>query len=534
MIHAEPSPILEVSLPDGGYVGSNSDSWLDEGWLRSLTGTSQTFAVRVNNTSAEKRSYNTHVIIALNEAGYHNLQSLVVNGISVPQSAFKYGTPRPFNLWDWPSDDVFPTWYDDTSVNVGTISYNGYKTIVISVAFSSVTGIRMHFDAYGSTVLGGPSSLGHIAHNRLSEDSTVLFNVESSSNGWCTRYLTVKTNPEGITIIPGEGWYEKGANVDLEAPLYVPDEGGFSGYRYKFDHWDVDGDTVGGNPIVVCMTTNHTANAHYTLQYYLTITHTAGGVTDPAASGWYEAETAASVTAVPDPGYVLDRWELDGTPIGSTNPYNVLMNSAHTLHAVFICSPQTYYLTVKTDPLGVTSIPGEGWYDAGEEVVLTTPNFVDVSLGTRYEFAFWDIDGAPQGAGVNPIMVTMNVNRTATAHYTLQHYLTVRTNPSGLVAIWGEGWYDASAGVPLAAPDAGGYDFRFWDVDGISQGDDIQSIFVVMDTPHTATANYEPITVGGATVSVQLLPVGPWMVLNVLLFAAVFITASWVKRLRKR
>ena len=55
-----------------------------------------------------------------------------------------------------PSGDVYPTWFNDTLVNVGTIPPKGYIDVVISVVFSNATAVRIHFDAYGSKELATP------------------------------------------------------------------------------------------------------------------------------------------------------------------------------------------------------------------------------------------------------------------------------------------------------------------------------------------------------------------------------------------
>jgi hypothetical protein len=68
------------------------------------------------------------------------------------------------------------------------------------------------------------------------------------------------------------------------------------------------------------------------------------------------------------------------------------------------------YLTVKTDPPGIATIPGEGWYDIFTAVTLTAPPV------PGYDFAYWDFNGVSQGSGVNPI--TVQVKCVATAHYT--------------------------------------------------------------------------------------------------------------------
>jgi hypothetical protein len=153
-----------------------------------------------------------------------------------------------------------------------------------------------------------------------------------------------------------------------------------------------------------------------------------------------------------------------------------------------IIKPMKYYLTVKTEPFGVTSIPGEGWYDEGTVVNLTAPEIVSVSTGMRYRFSHWDVDGIPWTG--NPVIVIMNKNHTATAHYILQYFLSVKTFPVGIAVIPGEGWYDAGVNVSLSAPPVRGYDFNYWDVDGASKPAGVYQIVVYMDGPHTATAHY--------------------------------------------
>ena len=70
--------------------------------------------------------------------------------------------------------------------------------------------------------------------------------------------------------------------------------------------------------------------------YTLNIQTTGSGTTNPTpGQHQYGYGTVVSVTAIPDPGWMLDHWELDSTNVGSTNPYSVTMNQNHTLLAVF-------------------------------------------------------------------------------------------------------------------------------------------------------------------------------------------------------
>lgn len=171
--------ILHVSIPTGEDKTGipDPDPWINECWLLNISGTSGTFTVRIEGVSKSVTSYDTHLVIALNHAAYDNFVTLTVGNITMEKNDFKFGAPRPYNLWNWPSDDVYPTWFNDTLVNVGTIPPKGHTNVTVSAAFSNATSARVHFDAYGSTKPSytPPTKKSHITHNLLSEDSTVLF-----------------------------------------------------------------------------------------------------------------------------------------------------------------------------------------------------------------------------------------------------------------------------------------------------------------------------------------------------------------------
>jgi len=73
-------------------------------------------------------------------------------------------------------------------------------------------------------------------------------------------------------------------------------------------------------------------------QYQLTISVSppGGGSTNPAVGSYmYDSGTYASVTATAATGYSFYYWSLDGTNVGSSSSYAVMMNSAHILTAFF-------------------------------------------------------------------------------------------------------------------------------------------------------------------------------------------------------
>ncbi|MGQ9539102.1 MAG: PKD domain-containing protein [Candidatus Bathycorpusculaceae bacterium] len=682
--------------------------------------------------------------------------SLVVNGTNVLKSSFKWGTPKPYKLWTWPNGDVYPTWFNDTCINVGLIPKKGYKTLVVSVTFSDAEGVRMHFDAYGKTVSGPPTSDGQITHNSISQDSTVLLyeavgpqppqppvaifsytptypetnqvvtfdasdsydpdgyivsymwnfgdgtptvvendpityhtytsygdynvtlivtdnssltaeetakihvsqhplavftfsppdplihetvtfdasestpdggtivsytwdfgdgnitstenpiithaynnygtytvtlnvtdsegkwdttsqqitvekapiadfywnpyypqrgetvtfdasastpdggtiisyawdfgdgtpiveesdpitthvyaatgeyivnlNVTDSEGRWDTEtktiqvvpfryYLTVKTDPEGVVTIPGENWYNESTEVTLTAPDTVPVS---TGMRYKFSYWDVDGTPKTGNPITVLMDANHTATAHYLLEYYLTVSSPFGTV---GGEGWYPNGTTAYAilnTGLIDHGNgtrrVFVSWSGDasGANYAQSNP--ITMDGPKTALANW----KTQYAVTFTQT--GSDVAPTVTYTADTDPTETVPFTVWVSAGSQITYAYQEIvPGAQPGVryiltGVDPSSPqTVNNPLTISASYQVQYYLTVRTDPPGLVTISGEGWYNPAQSVQLTAPTVSGYMFQYWDVDGVSQGSGVNPITVVMDAPHTATAHY--------------------------------------------
>jgi hypothetical protein len=90
-----------------------------------------------------------------------------------------------------------------------------------------------------------------------------------------------------------------------------------------------------------------------------------------------------------------------------------------------------YYLTVNTDPSGLTPqpeiSPPELWYDNGTFVTCTAQTV------SRYTFDHWTVDETSQGQGINPITIIMNEPHTAIAHYSAHDIATTNVTPSKTV-----------------------------------------------------------------------------------------------------
>lgn len=522
-VKAEPCAILKVSLPDGTYVGPNSDPWLSECWLLNLTGTSQTFTVRINNTSAAKRSYDTHLIIALNDAAYTNLEYLVVNGTSIPKSAFRGGTPTPFNLWTWPSGDVYPTWFNDTYVNVGTIPRKGYKEVVVSVAFSNATGVMLHFDAYGSRFHSPPSTTGAIAHNSLSADSTVLVQPGPSEGQPPIAdflYDPSYPNADEMVILNASGSYD-------------PD-----GYIVSYS-WDFGDET----PIVIESDpmTNHTYTAFGNYTVILVVTDN-DGLTDnstvtisvrhhpvaaftftPSDPLEHETITLDASSSTADGGVIISyEWNFgDGNITTVPSPiinhtYSTFGNYTVTLN---VTDSEAKWDT-ESKPITVEALPiADFWWSPLHPIVCENVTFDGSDStpdgGVLVSYAWNFGDGSPvviendtitthhylaNGSFTVTLNITDSEGRWDTESKMItvgprRHYLAVETDPADFTTILGEGWYDNCTYVDLTAPDfipnATGVDgqrFDHWDVDGANVSGN--PITVHMDANHTATAHY--------------------------------------------
>jgi PKD repeat protein len=429
--------VLHVSLPEGTYVKQSvGDPWIDEGWLLYKTGNSWSFTVKIYDTSSHVKSYDTHVIVALSDGAYNNLLSLSINGTNIAKTAFKYGKPKPYGTKYW-SDCIYPAWFNDTYVNVGYIPPKGYKTLTVSVTFSDATDARMHFDAYGSTYNGKPCSWSQVTWSPNSEDSTVLYKAGPLP-------LSVSISPPSAVIDLGQSvsftstvsggtppysyqWYVNNTAVsgaNSSSWTFTPTSAGY--YNVHLNVTDSLCTKAKSNisPVTVnpplSVSINPTS-AVIKLGQSVLFTSTVSGGTPPYSYQWYLNETAV-------PGANSSSWTFTPT---STGYYVVFLkvtdyvsSTAVSNYAYVTVNLPDYYLTVKTDPIGITSISGEGWYSQGTNVTLTAPAIVSVSEDTQYRFSYWDVDGTSQGLGVNPIHVIMNANHTATAHYALQYRVT--------------------------------------------------------------------------------------------------------------
>jgi hypothetical protein len=178
----------------------------------------------------------------------------------------------------------------------------------------------------------------------------------------------------------------------------------------------------------------------------------------------------------------------------TASPTNGGVPYSQEISESFLITANEYFLTVRTEPSGIAFVSGEGWYEQNANVNLTAPLSIIASPGVRYKFIYWDLDGVFQDLGADSIVIHMDYDHTATAHYILQYYLTV-ISPLGTPT--GEGWYNADS-LAYASLNFNIFNygndtrkvFANWSDD--ASGDDYeQSNPIIMSSPKTAVANWK-------------------------------------------
>ncbi|MEA2089133.1 MAG: PKD domain-containing protein, partial [Thermoproteota archaeon] len=430
--------ILRVSLPEGAKVGENPDPWLNKGWLLNQTGNSWSFTLKVEVTSCVLRSYDTHLIVALNDVAYTNLLTLTINGTSIPKTAFQSGKPKPYGTRYWP-DCVYPTWFNDTYVNVGIVKPGDCKILTVSVTFSDAADARMHFDAYGHVFSWKPYTWCGVTWSPNSKDSTVIYQAiplplsvsisPTSKVMDLGQYVTFTSSVSGGISPYSYQWYLDGAAVEganSSSWTFTPTSTGY--YLVHLNVTDNLGEEAKSNVAEVTvnpalLVSIQPTSSVITLGQSVDFTSSVSGGTLPYSYQWYVNETEVSGANSPS-------WTFTPT---STGYYLVSLKVTDDASAAALSNEAevtvvlpTYTLTITATSGGTTS-PDSGiyTYDEGTNVEVTAiPD-------ANYEFAYWGLDGSYAGTD-NPTTVLMDDNHTLKAVFALVTYeLTITTTAGG-------------------------------------------------------------------------------------------------------
>ena len=271
-----------------------------------------------------------------------------------------------------------------------------------------------------------------------------------------TVQVTVQTTPVGLVFsVDGIAYSStqtfSWASGSSHTIATTSPQGGGAGIQYVWANWS------DCQPISHAITpiTNMTYTASFTTQYYLTMSHGTGGTVSPS-SGWKSSGAAVSISATPTSNasvsYSFSGWTGNGRDSysGTNNPTSITMNGPITENATFVQNP--VQVTVQSNPAGrsfsVDSITYTGtqrfsWVSGSSHTIATTSPQSGVT-GVRYVWTKWSDNGAISHT------VAPTTNKTYTATFTTQYYLTMSHGTGGTVSP-GSAWKSSGAIVSISA-----------------------------------------------------------------------------------
>ena len=298
-------------------------------------------------------------------------------------------------------------------------------------------------------------------------------NISLVANFALKKY-TLKLTSENGTVAknPNQETYNHGTTVELTA---TPAAG------YKFSSWS--GDATGStNPLTVTMNTDKDVTANFTpILFTLNVTAQNGTVAKDPSQQTYNSGATVKLTATPAAGYQFSSWTGDAS--GSTNPLTITMNANKNITANFTLIPvSTYTLNVTAQNGTVAKTPNQQKYNSGTKVTLTaTP-------ASGYKFSSWSGDAT---GSTNPLIVTVNANKSITANFTLipatTYTLNVTAQNGTVTKNPNQQKYNSGTKVTLTATPASGYEFISWS--GDTSGS-TNPLTVTMNSNKNITANF--------------------------------------------
>ena len=225
------------------------------------------------------------------------------------------------------------------------------------------------------------------------------------------------------------------------------------------------------------------------------MTTSAGGTVSPA-SAWKNSGTSVSIKATPTSNslvsYTFDAWTGTGTGSysGTNNPALITMNGPITEIASFTQNP--VQVIVQTNPAGERfTVDGSTYstkqtfsWQPGSSHTLGASSPQSGGTGIQYVWKSWSDNGTVSHT------VATTANKTYTANFTTQYYLTMSAGGGGKVSP-SSGWKNSGAGVSITATPTTGYLFGDWTGSGTgSYTGSANPASIMMGGPITETAAF--------------------------------------------
>jgi methyl coenzyme M reductase beta subunit len=234
---------------------------------------------------------------------------------------------------------------------------------------------------------------------------------------------------------------------------------------YTVNTWSVDGNAVrtGGTSYTVAnATANHTVSVSFITAYTVTPSAGASGTISPSTAQTVPSGGSASFKAVPNTGYAVGVWSVDGSPVQTGGTSYTLPNVAanHTVSVTF--NILTYTVTPSAGANGTISPSTVQTVNYGGSVAFTA------TCAPGYTVAWWLVDGKPvQSGGTSFTLSNVTANHTVSATFNILTYtLTPSAGANGTISPSAAKTVTYGSSVLFTATPATGYSVNAWSLDG--------------------------------------------------------------------
>jgi hypothetical protein len=529
-----------------GTASPTGDNWYDNGqsttvssnWVwNTISGQSRTaitnWQLDGNNQNPARQGLGTLTTYLVSMTTYHT-----VNFVSTTQyyltvsggNSISYGTASPT------SDN----WYD--SGHSTTVSSYWVWNTVSGQSRTAITNWQLD----GSNQNPSRQGTGTLTTSSISMMTYHAVNFVST-----TQYYLTISGGNGVSAggsQTNDQWFDSGTSATATSNYVWSSVSGQSRnnlYRYNLDggSWNSIARANTGTYTTpsITMSTYHTLNFDYRVQYYLTVSggnSIAYGTSSPTSDNWYDSGTSTTVssnwvwnTVSGHSRTAITNWQLDGANqnpsrqgSGTLTTSSITMSTYHTVNFISITQ---YYLTVtggNSITYGTASPTGDNWYDSGTSTTVSS-NWVWNTIAGQSQIAIsnYAIDGvnqnpARQGSGtLTTPSISMNTYHTVAFASVTQYYVTfdASSNVKGdssatIVTVAGTGktgsqlpyatWYDSGSSLsysyasPIGSSSSSitGY---YWSTTG-GLGQTLQSNIFTVSAYGTVTATYTTRTFG--------------------------------------
>ena len=300
------------------------------------------------------------------------------------------------------------------------------------------------------------------------------------------RNLTAHFTPKiyGISLfagaggtVSGEGNYSHGESIVLNA---TPAEG------WEFLEWRSNGlEFATESSLLLEAEKSISLYAHFTkIVPEFLLTSAEGGTVLRTED--YEYGEIVYIQAIPNEGYVFDKWIGDGVEDVNASFSSVLMSQDRNIQATFLLQPpQTFTLSLESVPVIAGNLDGHGFYEEGAIVQISAKPL------PGYKFDQWLGNQVTEVNEANTTMV-LSANTILQAQFTaIEYELDLHAEEGGTVL--GGGTYPFGTNVNITAIPYPGFHFLRWEGDNISTPYDSSTQFEISGNA-TIEAVFQPQT----------------------------------------